>query len=59
MVSTLDKNTEFNSVRDVMDSLKVPNLIALDIPNGHHYQIDFYFNILIEPSIAYTYPNQY
>ena len=34
-------------------------LIALDIANEHHYQIDLYFNVLIEPSITYTYPNEY
>ena len=58
-MSILEKNTEFNSVRDAIDSLNVSNLIALDIANEHHYQIDLYFNILIEPSIPYTYPNEY
>ena len=59
MVSILEKNIECNSIRDAIDSLNVPNLIALDIANEHHYQIDLYFNILIEPSITYTYPNEY
>ena len=38
---------------------EVPHLIALDIANEHEYQIDLYFHIVIEPNIAYTYPNQY
>ena len=58
-MSILEKNIEFNSVRDAIDSLNVPNLIALDIANEHHYEIDLYSNILIEPSITYTYPNEY
>ena len=59
MVSILEKNIECISIRDAIDSLQVPNLIALDIANEHDYQIDLYFNIVIEPSITYTYPNQY
>ena len=50
---------EFSAVEDAIDSLNVPNLIALDIADEHHYQIDLYFNLLIEPSITYTYPNEY
>ena len=45
--------------RDAIDSLQVPNPIALDITNEHDYQIDLYFNIVIEPSIACIYPNEY
>ena len=59
MVSILEKNIECISIRDAIDSFQVPNLIALDIANEHDYQIDLYFNIVIEPSITYTYPNQY
>ena len=59
IVSILEKNIEFNSVRDAIDILNVPNLVALDIANEHHYQIDLYFNIMMEPSIIYTYPNEY
>ena len=59
IVSILEKNIECNSIRDAIDSFNVPNLISLDIANKHHYQIDLYFNILIEPSITYTYPNEY
>ena len=58
-MSILEKNIEFNSVRDAIDSVNVPNLIALDVANEHHYQIDLYFNIFIEPGITYTYPNEY
>ena len=58
-MSILEKNLEFNSVRDDRDSPNVSNLIALDIANEDHYQIDLYFDILIEPRITYTYPNQY
>ena len=58
-VSILEKNIECISIRDAIDSLQVPNLIAFDIANEHDYQIDLYFNIVIEPSITYTYPNKY
>ena len=59
ILSILEKNIECISVRDAIDTLKVPNLIALDIVNEHDYQIDLYFNIVIEPNISYNYPNQY
>ena len=59
IVATLEKNIECIYIRDVINSLEVPNLIALDIANEHDYQIDLYFNIVIEPNITYTYPNQY
>ena len=57
--STLEKNIKCICVRDAIDNLEVPHLIALDIANEHEYQIDLYFDIVIEPNIAYTYPNQY
>ena len=59
ILSILEKNIKCISVRDVIDTLEVPNLITLDITNEHDYQIDLYFNIVIEPNITYTYPNQY
>ena len=59
ILSILEKNIECISVRDAIDSLNVPNLIALDITNEHDYQIDLYFNIFIEQSITYSYPNEY
>ena len=59
IVSILDKNIEFNSVKNATDSLNLPNLIALDIAKEHDYQIDLYFNIVTKPSITYTYPNEY
>ena len=59
IVSILEKNLECIYIRDAIDSLEVPNVIALDIANDHDYQIDLYFNIVIEPNITYTYPNQY
>ena len=59
IVSILEKNIECTSIRDAIDSLQVPNLIAFDIANEHNYLIDLYFNIVIEPSITYTSPNQY
>ena len=59
IVSILEKNIECIYIRDAIDSLGVPNLIALDLDNEHDYQIDLYFNIVIEPNITYTYPNQY
>ena len=59
ILSILEENIECISVRDAIDTLKVPNLIALDIANEHDCQIDLYSNIVIEPNITYTYPNQY
>ena len=59
ILSILEKNIKYISVRDIIDTLEVPHLIALDIANEHDYQIDLYFHIIIEPHIAYTYPNQY
>ena len=59
ILSILEKNIKCISVRDAIDTLEVPHLIASDIANEHDYQIDLYFKIVIEPNIAYTYPNQY
>ena len=59
ILSILERNIECISVRDAIDTLEVPNLIALDIANEHDYQIDLYFNIVIEPNNIYAYPNQY
>ena len=59
ILSILENNIECISVRDAIDTLTVPNLIALDIANEHYYQIDLYFNIVIEQNITYKYPNQY
>ena len=59
ILSILEKNIECISVRDAVDTLEVPNLIVLDIANEHDYQIDLYFNIVIEPNITHTYPNQH
>ena len=55
----LEKNIKYISVRDAIDTLAVPHLIASDIANEHDYQIDLYFEIVIEPNIVYTDPNQY
>ena len=44
ILSILDKNTKCICVRDAHE---------------HEYQIDLYFHIVIEPNIAYTYPNQH
>ena len=59
ILSILEKNIKCISVRDAKGTLEVPHLIALDIANEHDYQIDLYFHIVIQPNIAYTYPNQY
>ena len=59
ILSILETNIKCISVRDAIDTLEVPHLIALDIANEHEYQIDLYFHIVIELHIAYTYPNQY
>ena len=59
IVSILEKNVECIYIKDAIDSLEVPTLIALDMANEHDYQIDLYFNIVIEPNITFTYPNQY
>ena len=59
IVSILDKNIKCICVRDAIDTLEIPHVIALEIAHEHEYQIDLYFHIVIEPNIAYTYPNQY
>ena len=59
ILSILDKNIKCICVRDAIDTLEVPHVIALEIAHEHEYQIDLYFDIVIEPNIAYTYPNQY
>ena len=59
ILSILDKNTKCICVRDAIDTLDVPHVITLEIAHEHEYQIDLYFDIVIEPNIAYTYPNQY
>ena len=59
ILSILDKNIKYICVRDAIDTLEVPHVIALEIAHEHEYQIDLYFHIVIEPNIAYTYPNQY
>ena len=59
ILAILEKNIKCICVRDAIDTLEVPHVIALHITNEHEYQIDLYFHIVIEPDIAYTYPNQY
>ena len=59
ILSILDKNTKCICVRDAIDTLDVPYVIALEIAHEHEYQIDLYFHIVMEPNIACTYPNQY
>ena len=59
ILSIVDKNIKCICVRDAIDTLEVPHVIALEIAHEHEYQIDLYFYIVIEPNIAYTYPNQY
>ena len=59
ILSILDKNTKCICARDAIDTLDVPHVIILEIAHEHEYQIDLYFDIVIEPNIAYTYPNQY
>ena len=59
ILSILEKNIKWISVRDAIDTLEITHLIALDIANEHDYQIDLYFDIVIEPNIEYIYPNQY
>ena len=59
ILSILEKNIKCICVRDAIDTLEVPHVITLEIAHEHEYQIDLYFHIVIEPNIAYTYPNQY
>ena len=59
ILSILEKNIKCISVRDAIDTLEVPYLIASDIANEHDYEMHLYFQIVIEPNIAYTYQNQY
>ena len=59
ILSILDKNTKCICVRDAINTLYIPHVIKLEIAEEHEYQVDLYFDIVIEPKIAYTYPNQY
>ena len=59
ILSILEKNIKCISIRDAIDTVKVPHLVALDIANEYDNQIDLYFYIVIKPNIVYTYPNQY
>ena len=40
-------------------SLYIPHVSKLEIAEEHEYQVDLYFDTVIEPKIEYTYPNQY
>ena len=59
ILSILDKNTKCICVKDAIDTLDIPYFIASEIAHEHEYQIDLYFDIVIESNIAYTYPNQH
>ena len=59
ILSILNKNTKCICVRDAINTLYIPHVTKLEIAEEHEYQVDLYFDILIEPKIAYTYPNQY
>ena len=49
ILSILDRNTKYICVRDAIDTLDVPHVITLEIAHEHEYQIDLYFDIVIEP----------
>ena len=53
ILSILDKDTKYICVRDAIDTLDIPHVLALEIAHEHEYQIDLYFHIVIEPYIAY------
>ena len=59
ILSILENKYKYICVRDAIATLDVPHVIILEIAHEHEYQIDLYFHIVIEPNIAYTYPNQY
>ena len=59
ILSILDKNTKCICVRGAIDTLYIPHVSKLEIAQEHEYQVDLYFDIVIEPNIAYTYPNEY
>ena len=59
ILSILDKNTKCICVRDAINILYIPHVSKLEIAEQHEYQVDLCFDIVIEPKIAYTYPNQY
>ena len=59
ILSILNKNTNCICARDAINTLYIPHVTKLEIAEEHEYQIDLYFDIVIEPKIAYTYSNQY
>ena len=44
---------------DPTKHLPLPLLIRQEILQEYNYQTELYFTIVLEPSIMYTYPNEY
>ena len=59
ILSILDQNTKCICVRDAINTLYIPHVSKFEIAEEQEYEVDLYFDIVIEPKIAYTYPNQY
>ena len=44
---------------DVEGNLNLPRLLVEIIKAEEEYQVELYFSKILEPSIDYTYPNEY
>ena len=49
ILSILDKNTNCICVRDAINTLYIPHVSKLEIAEEHEYQVDLYFDTVIEP----------
>lgn len=60
VVSFLDKKIDpFGSVCDLLNTLHLPKRVHQDIIDEYYYQVELYFNTVIEPTIQYSYLNEY
>ena len=60
IVSFLDKKlVPFGSVCDLLNTLHLPKRVHQDIIDEYYYQVELFFNTVIEPTIQYSYPNEY
>ena len=51
--------SDYDSDCDSTKHLPLPLLIRQEILQEYNYQTELYFTIVLEPSIMYTYPNEY
>ena len=51
ILSILDKNTNCICVRDAINTLYIPHGSKSEIAEEHEYQVDLYFDTVIEPRL--------